>query len=67
MYLIENVRASKDEHVTNKTFFYFGGLMQAITGIIQTAVIVLVSVGVLIAAGAGLYMYFTVSGQEEGE
>lgn len=41
--------------------------MDAINGIVNTALIVVGSVAALVAAGAGVYFYYTLSGQEEGE
>lgn len=41
--------------------------MDAINGIVQTAVFIVGSLAVVIGAFAGLYIYYTKSGQEEGE
>lgn len=41
--------------------------MNAINGIVNTALWIVGSIGFLVALGAGLYFYYTASGQEEGE
>lgn len=41
--------------------------MGAINGIIHTAMLILGAVVIVLGGIAGLYFYFTLSGQEEGE
>jgi len=41
--------------------------VEAISGIVGTAVTILTSLAVVVGAGVGLYIYYTASGQEEGE
>lgn len=41
--------------------------MGALTGIIQMAMFLVISVAVITAVGFGLVAYYTATGQEEGE
>lgn len=41
--------------------------MGTITGVIHVALILMGSVVALVALGFGIYVYYTMSGQEEGE
>ncbi len=41
--------------------------MGGITAIVQTAMVIMISIVALIGTGVGLYFYYTTTGQEEGD